>query len=88
MPCVKRNAVFLHLKEFFKSKDLSNMKKTAANASPLKGFIGLHEGKLAVFVSAFPIPTIQPRHFRDEPPPKIDPNNLMQTLKQLENYYK
>jgi hypothetical protein len=62
------------------------MKKEPANPSPLKPLIGLHQGKLTIFVSAFPISPLEPRHYRDSPP-QIDSANPMKTLTHLEKYF-
>jgi hypothetical protein len=63
------------------------MKQPAANPSPLKPFLGIHDGKLAVFVSAFPLSLLTPRHYRESAPPTMHPESEpTESLKTLERY--
>jgi hypothetical protein len=64
------------------------MKQPQANPSPLKPLLGLHEGKLSVFVSAFPLSLLTPRHYRESAPPTMQPESEpTETLKTLERYF-
>jgi hypothetical protein len=64
------------------------MKQEPANPSPLKPVIGLENGKPTVYVCAFPLSPISQMHWRETEPPKLDPDDPFETLKQLEKYFK
>jgi hypothetical protein len=63
------------------------MKQIPPHPSPLKAYIGLENGKPKIFVSAFKMPPIQPRHWRDSEPPKLNERDPIKTLQEFEKYY-
>jgi len=62
------------------------MKQEPPNPSPIKPFLGLHEGKLRFFISAFPLPLLSVRHLREGPVPAIDERDAAESLRRMERY--
>jgi hypothetical protein len=64
------------------------MKQEPPNPSPIKPFLGLHDGKLRFFISAFPLPLLGPRHEREGVVPAIDEREPGESLRRMERYLK
>jgi hypothetical protein len=62
------------------------MKQEPPNPSPIKPFLGLHEGRLRWFVSAFPLSLLGPRHEREGAVPAVDERDAAESLRRMERY--
>jgi hypothetical protein len=62
------------------------VKREEPRPSPLKPYLGLHHGKVEVFVSPWPLSLLSPRHLRETPPPEPTAD-AEESLKRLEKYF-
>lgn len=66
----------------------------ASDKSPLKAFLGTHDGKPAIFISPFPLRQLSDMHIHENLPAIVQrfregkEEDLADVLKALDKYYK